>query len=372
MRFGALFAILLTSSMAFADEAKPADPPPAAPADAPAPAPAPAPVKAAKVPLRVVRVLAESHQALLFDKTKNTHVLADIGKTIDGYKVEDIDDDEVTLTAENGSQIVLAAPDASSWRHHRGDVADEARPARPAKTPKPAKTDTAPEDPYAAAASPQDPYGEAPMRTVEAPGAEMSKDGIVRAVESPDALNEIRVVDAPAKPIVGGGVVVVPAAPTVSATTAPAASAPAPTAPAVAAAPVEAKSPAERNEPKPIDPTAAALAGALTGTAVPAAEAPLVISRNEVNAALGNFGALAGSIHGSFTPTGAKLDTIADGSLFAKAGLRSGDTITAVNGQPLRSIDDAANVYARVSNAKLLTVLVQRAGKPVTLRVSIQ
>jgi hypothetical protein len=359
MRLAAILFATLTSSMAFADEAKPADPPPAPPAEAPAPAPAPPP-KAAKVPLRVVRVLAESHQALLFDKLKNTHVLADVGKTIDGFKVEDIDDDEVTLTAENGTQIVLAAPDPV-WRRHRssdGD-GDEARPARPAKAPKTA----APEDPYAAAASPQDPYGEAPMRTVEAPGA-MTKDGVVRSVESPDALSEIRAVDAPPKAVAGA---VVPSIVPATAPTVPAASAPASAAPA-AAAPAEAK---------PIDPTAAALAGALTGTPAAAtapapADAPVVIPRTEVNAAIGNFGALAGSIRGEFTPAGTKLVSVADGSLFAKAGLRTGDTITAVNGQPLRSIDDAANVYARSSNAKLLTVQLQRAGKPMTLRVSIQ
>src|SRR5260221_6028858 len=180
---GAFLVVALTTVSAFAEDAKPADPPPA-PTDS---QPAPAPVAAkTKVPLRVVRMLPESHQAVLFDKNKGTHVLAEVGKTIGGYKVEDIDDDEVTLATEAGTQIVLAAPEPS-WRRHREDD-DEARPARPAKHP--AKDAAAPEDPYAATATPQDPYGEAPM-------APMTSDGVVRAVESPDAFNEIRSAPAP-------------------------------------------------------------------------------------------------------------------------------------------------------------------------------
>ena len=46
--------------------------------------------------------------------------------------------------------------------------------------------------------------------------------------------------------------------------------------------------------------------------------------------------------------------------------------ITAVDGQPLRSIDDAANVYARATTARNITVQLIRNGKPATLKLSIQ
>src|SRR5215510_10466815 len=98
----AVVFVALAGSVAVAEDAKPSDPPPP-----------PAPAKA-KVPLRVVRMLPETHQALLFDKEHDTHVLADVGGTVNGFKVEDIDDDEVTLEGAAG-EIVLTAPPA--WRH---------------------------------------------------------------------------------------------------------------------------------------------------------------------------------------------------------------------------------------------------------------
>src|SRR5438105_1040944 len=101
-------------------------------ADDPKPATSEAPQPAKKVALRVVRVMPESNQALLFDKNQGKHVLVAVDDAIDGYRVTDIDDDSVTLTGE-GSTVVLAAP-------HRGRPSD----ATPAK-----KSDRAPADPYA-------------------------------------------------------------------------------------------------------------------------------------------------------------------------------------------------------------------------------
>jgi membrane-associated protease RseP (regulator of RpoE activity) len=294
-----------------------------------------------KVPLRVVRVMPETHQALLYDKTQGTHVLVELGKSIDGYVVSDIDEDEVTLTTDSGSEVVLAAPD---W-HHRDAKEPAAKPA------------TAPQDPYAAEA-PQDPYGEPTVHVVEAPNA--------TAVTAPPPTN-VPTVSAAA-----------PTTPTAS--TAPAA-APTPAA-APAAAPTPAAAPAAA--PTPNAAPAAAPTPAPTANATPAptaapAPAPVatpapdpVLARADVNAALSNFGKLAASVKGELTPDGAKLDTIAPDSLFAKVGLRAGDVIATVDGQPLHSLDDAASLYARAATVKTLTLAVIRAGKPLTLRVTIQ
>jgi S1-C subfamily serine protease len=97
-----------------------------------------------------------------------------------------------------------------------------------------------------------------------------------------------------------------------------------------------------------------------------------VLARTDVNAALGNFGAMSAAIHGAFTAEGLRIDAVAAGSLFAKAGLRAGDVVTSVDGRPLHSLDDAANLYARAPAMKAATASVLRGGKPVTLRVSIQ
>jgi len=55
-----------------------------------------------KVPLRVVRIMAESHQALLFDRPRATHVLAEVGGKIGGYTVEAIDEDAKNRTLDAG------------------------------------------------------------------------------------------------------------------------------------------------------------------------------------------------------------------------------------------------------------------------------
>src|SRR4051812_25197793 len=104
MRFVAgLLALSLFAPVVRADDTRPAEP------SQPPPSQPPAAAASNKIPLRVVRVMPESHQALLFDKSRGTHVLAEVGGKIDGYAVEDIDDDQVTLL-QGGRQIVLAAP----------------------------------------------------------------------------------------------------------------------------------------------------------------------------------------------------------------------------------------------------------------------
>ena len=263
-----------------------------------------------KVPLRVVRVMPDTHQALLYDKTQGTHVLVEQGKSIDGYLVEDIDEDEVTLVGDSGTEIVLAAPD---YRHRHDDDKSEKADKKPAT----------PQDPYASPATPQDPYAETPIAAGE---------GGVRTTEAPGT-------PAPTAPRVAE-------APNAAPTTAPA---------TVVAAPTPAAAPAPTTDaPPPV-----------------AADAPIALTRADVNASLANFGKLAGSIHGAFTADGARLDAIAPDSLFAKAGLHNGDVITAVDGQPLKSLDAAASLYARAAGVKVLTLSVIRAAKPLTLRVVI-
>jgi len=163
-----LFAMFLTASVARADEAKAPEPKPE--------------VTRAKVPLRVVRMLPESHQALLFDKTRGTHVLAEVGETVEGYTVEDIDDDEVTLSA-NGREVVLAAPDPS-WRR-RDDARTEGGAAHTAKKVV-AKAEIAPVDPYAepVADAPIDPYAEPAVRAVDAPAAISAGEGGMRVASA--------------------------------------------------------------------------------------------------------------------------------------------------------------------------------------------
>ena len=252
-----------------------------------------------KVPLRVVKVLPETRQVLLFDKNRGTHVLAEVGTTIAGYTVDDIDDDEVTLRTSGGAEIVLVVPAAPSAHGAREVDAkqpairevDAQKPVDPYGEPvdKADKTQTQPVDPYAE-----------PVRVVEAP----QTPAVVRVVEAPAATKD---------------------APTTT-----------------------------------------------KDTPVAEVTAPIVIMRSELDAALIDFAKLANAARGAFTPTGLRVDSVLAGSLFAKAGVRGGDTIISVDNAPLRSLDDAATLYARASTARNVTLQVIRGGKPVTLRIAIR
>jgi S1-C subfamily serine protease len=77
-------------------------------------------------------------------------------------------------------------------------------------------------------------------------------------------------------------------------------------------------------------------------------------------------------VRGSFSANGVAIDAVGDGTIFQRAGLRAGDVVTSVDGVRLRTLDDAANLYARASSARAITAQVVRAGKPITLHVVIQ
>lgn len=342
-----MLAVVLGSLVARADDAAPARIETKA-AEASAPAAA-----RQKVPVRVVRILPETNQVLLYDRSGGgTHLLVTVGEKVGIYTVEAIDDDEVTLSA-NGQQIVLAAPDRP-WRRRNGGARSTADRPRAVRGGEPA-----PADPYGgpaepapqpgpAAAGPADPYADE-IREVKAPG------GLEPAAPVP--------VSVPAPVPAAPAPAVAPApAPVPAPTPAPSfEQAPAPAPSVIAPPPAPAPSIAPTPAPSPAAPAIAPTPGA-----------DPVLSRREVDAALGNFGALAVAFRASFTPVGVQVESVLDGSLFAKAGLRAGDLITSVEGRPLRSLDDVAALYARAGALLTVTAQVVRAGKPLTLHATIQ
>lgn len=66
-------------------------------------------------PYRLVRVIPETNQALLFDRDRATHVLVDAGNTIGGYDVIQIDADQVVLAKDGENrEYVLVAGDTAA------------------------------------------------------------------------------------------------------------------------------------------------------------------------------------------------------------------------------------------------------------------
>src|SRR5688572_14102724 len=96
--------------------------------------------KSSKFPLRVVKILSDSEQALLFDQKRGRHVLVEVGDTVGDYTVSAIGADEVTLGGTDMPvEVVLAMADKPK------------KPAakKPAKIETEAPADAAPADPYA-------------------------------------------------------------------------------------------------------------------------------------------------------------------------------------------------------------------------------
>jgi general secretion pathway protein C len=71
-------------------------------------------------------------------------------------------------------------------------------------------------------------------------------------------------------------------------------------------------------------------------------------------------------------PNGFKLYAIRPSSVYSKIGLMNGDTLHAVNGFELNSMDKALEVYTKVRESSNLSISITRRGKPVTLNYTIK
>jgi type II secretory pathway component PulC len=341
--------------------------------------------------------MPESKQALLFDRERSTHVLAEVGGEVDGYTVDAIIDDEVMLS-RNGTQVVLVAPESGPPAAAHAEPAAKSR-AVPVADAKPAG-DPLPLDPYAEggtrAASAAD-GGDSAVHVASATGAvPLPPDPEARAVSAaapstgteaapapapaPAASLAINTDSAPATQAAGSALsehrttAAGTTAPPTAAPPSPAPPSPAPPSPAPPSPAPPSPAPPSPAPPSPA-PAVAAAAPAVLGPTAPTtapATGDAVVTRAEVNATLANFAKLTADVQGNFSPSGVVIERVAPGTIFQRIGLRAGDVITAVDGVRVRSIDDAASVYAKVSTAKQVSAQIVRKGASMTLHVAIQ
>jgi len=66
-------------------------------------------------------------------------------------------------------------------------------------------------------------------------------------------------------------------------------------------------------------------------------------------------------------PDGLMLSRIKPNSIFRKMGLRNGDILRAVNGEPLVSVDSALNLYERLKSSDEVKVEIKRRGRLQTI-----
>jgi len=70
--------------------------------------------------------------------------------------------------------------------------------------------------------------------------------------------------------------------------------------------------------------------------------------------------------------TGFRVTEIQPDSVFQQLGLEREDVIRAVNGSPVRSVDDAIKAYGNLKTAKSFQLDLLRRGQPVTINFSVQ
>jgi general secretion pathway protein C len=71
-------------------------------------------------------------------------------------------------------------------------------------------------------------------------------------------------------------------------------------------------------------------------------------------------------------PEGLRLSRIKMNSIFRKMGLRRGDIITGIDGQDIRSVDDALRLYDRLKSANNVKVEIKRRGQSRILDYNIK
>jgi hypothetical protein len=293
--------------------------------------------------VQLVQAWPKTKQALLYDPIQGTYVVVAAGQNVDGFRVTRIGKNQIVLSTLGGparDYVLLPTPVA--------DLPDAPAPTADApKTPPPgpgpvADAPARPDliDPYPSGTL--DPYGSEGVRSVEAPPQSKATPG------------------APAPTTTA------PATPSPVTTKSPAPvppPAPAPTKPAAPAKPAVAKTPPASPAPATTQP-APAPASAASGA--------VALDKKALNDALADFSTLTKDSRLTLGPTGVAFAHVAPGSLFARIGLRDGDRIVSINGTPIRSIDDAADLYAQLGTMKQLTLDVVRGAGHVTLRADLR
>lgn len=102
-----------------------------------------------------------------------------------------------------------------------------------------------------------------------------------------------------------------------------------------------------------------------------------VINRSTVDHNLQNMGQLFTQMRAlpnleNGHTQGFKLSEIVPGSLFQQMGLRDGDVITAVNGQPLDDPTQAISLFNNLRNANSISVTMLRGGRTMQLNYDIR
>ncbi|MEJ2156298.1 MAG: type II secretion system protein GspC [Desulfobacteraceae bacterium] len=71
-------------------------------------------------------------------------------------------------------------------------------------------------------------------------------------------------------------------------------------------------------------------------------------------------------------PSGLAVSNIKPNSIFRRMGLRNGDVLRSVDGQDIRSVDDALKLYESMKSANRISVQIQRRGRDRNIEYNIR
>ncbi len=91
-----------------------------------------------------------------------------------------------------------------------------------------------------------------------------------------------------------------------------------------------------------------------------------------IDQAIQDVGQLATEIRIQPSEEGLSLSNIKPNSIFRRMGLRNGDVLKAVDGQEIRTVDDALRLYERLKSSDNVAVQLQRRGSDRTINYNIR
>ncbi len=101
------------------------------------------------------------------------------------------------------------------------------------------------------------------------------------------------------------------------------------------------------------------------------------LDRKIIDEAMANIGELMKQVRirpffEGGNPAGLSLVGVAPGSIFQQMGIRNGDVLQAVDGQPILTVDDVVNFYQSLSSADNLAIQIRRGGRIVDIQYKIE
>ncbi len=96
------------------------------------------------------------------------------------------------------------------------------------------------------------------------------------------------------------------------------------------------------------------------------------ISRSMIDKATQNFDQLMGQARIEPVADGMKIASLQPASILRRLGLRNGDVVTSVNERPIRSMDDALNIYRDLQNGRNISIQLLRRNRAYTYQYNVK